>query len=153
MLENNYGTVLHNHDTLPLDLERVDLSIEEPLNETNPAVWSANRVRRNLQITPIDSLKLEKCHNLILLTPVDFLSALKSARETLEKDLPNIICAPFFGLDLMRELVRYLKSFKYQCWLDRLEGPSSEVYMMLALPEHVQVTAIGMQKIELKEDA
>lgn len=151
LLENNYGTVLHNHDTLPMNVERVELPIEEPLNETNPALWSTNKVRRNLQITSIDSLELEKCHNLVMLRPAEFLSVLQSARSTIEKDTPNIVCAPFFGLDILREVVKFLVPYKYQCWLDRIEGPASETYMMLALPDHIKVTGAGMQKIELKD--
>ena len=151
LLENNYGTVLHNHDTLPLDVERVELPIEEPLNETNPAAWSTNKVRRNLQITTIDSLELEKCHNIFILKPAEFLHVLRSAKATIERDAPHIVCAPFFGLDMLREVVKFLHPYKYQCWLDRIDGPTSDVFMMMAIPDHIQVNASGMQKIELKD--
>lgn len=151
LLENSYGTVVHNHDTLPIEIEKLELPIEEALNATNPAHWSRNRVRRTLQPVSIDRLELEKCHNILMLQPVNFLQVLQAASATLQRDHPNIVCAPFFGLDLLRELVRFLHGYKYQCWLDRIDGQHSDASMMLALPEHVNVTAAGMQRIQLKD--
>jgi hypothetical protein len=150
LLENNYGTVVHNHDTLPIEAERLESPIEEALNATNPAYWSKNRVRRVLQPSPVDSLNLEKCHNILMLQPADFLQVLTAARMTLERDHPNIVCAPFFGVDVLREVAKFLHGLKYQCWADRIEGGSSDVFMMLAFPEHITVNASGMQRIEIK---
>ena len=151
LLENNYGTVVHNHDTLPIDVERIELPIEEALNATNPGQWSKSRVRRVLQPSTVDSLALEKCHNMIMLQPVNFLQVLTAARETLERDHPNIACAPFFGVDVLREVARFLHGLKYQCWVDRIEGASSDVFMLLSLPDHINVNAAGMQKVQIKD--
>lgn len=151
LLENSYGTVVHNHDTLPVDMERLELPIEEPLNETNPARWSRNRVRRVLQPSTIDGLNLDKCHNIVMLQPTNFLSVLHAARKTLERDHPNIACAPIIGLGPLREIAKFLRDVQYQCWIDRIEGAETEVFMLLGLPEHIKVNAVGMQKIEIKD--
>ncbi len=148
ILDKSTGTSVEWYQRMPAKEGNYSVPREEPLNETNPAVWPGSRVRRPCTPLSIDSLELKYLNCLILSSPTPFRVALDSALVTLERTRAGVLCGPVGTLAEVREIGTLLAPLKYQCWLEQLEPGKSEASLLLILPDTIKVQ--GLKRVDLQ---
>jgi len=139
------------YDGLPLDVGKIELPVEDPLNETEPDLWGHSRNLKPVKICDFSTIDWSRISAVLIFAPVDFGSVIRCAKKQIEEKKTPIIFGPVTKMEVVKGATEILNGYGYDCYVEYLGNSEPKAMVALAVASSVAVKSQNMKKIIVRK--